>query len=72
LTRNQYVSATTIGIAMSTTMPSRGSRWSRIAEIATTEMSEVITDVNPVASRSFKASMSEVSREMMRPEVYRS
>jgi len=41
----------------------------RIAEIATTEITDVITDVRPVASSSFRASMSEVSLEMMRPDV---
>ncbi len=43
-----------------------------MTEIATTEISEVITEVSPVASSSFNASTSEVRREMMRPEVYRS
>jgi hypothetical protein len=63
------VSATTTGTGDQTTMPSRTSRWSRIAEIATTEMSEVITEVSPVASRSLSASMSDVRREMIRPDV---
>ena len=37
--------------------------------IATTEMSEVMTEVSPVASSSLSASISDVSLEMMRPEV---
>jgi hypothetical protein len=37
--------------------------------IATTEISDVMTEVRPVARSSLSASMSEVSREMMRPEV---
>ncbi len=37
--------------------------------IATTEISDVITEVSPVASSSLSASMSEVRREMMRPDV---
>src|SRR5438552_18565651 len=72
LARNQYVSTSTIGIATSATSPSRTSRWMRIAELATTEISEVITDVSPVARSSFSASMSEASHEMMRPDVERS
>ncbi len=61
-----------MGIAISATRPRRTSRWMRIAEIATTDINEVITDVSPVASSSLSASMSEVRREMIRPDVYRS
>jgi hypothetical protein len=37
--------------------------------IATTDSTDVIADVRPVASSSFSASMSDVSREMIRPDV---
>ena len=69
LFRNQYVSASTSGIATSVTSPSRGSSRMRITVIATTEMTDVITEVSPVASSSLRASISDVSREMMRPDV---
>ena len=57
------------GIATNVTRPRRVSRWSRIAVIATTESTDVTTEVRPVASSSLRASTSEVSREMMRPDV---
>ncbi len=69
MTRNQYVNPRTSGIAISATIPSRASRWRRITVIATTEISDVITEVSPVASSSLSASMSDVSLEMMRPDV---
>ena len=56
-------------MATSATTPRRGSRWMRIAVIAITDSSEVTTEVRPVASSSFSASTSDVSREMMRPDV---
>ena len=63
------MSASTSGIATRVTSPSRGSSRMRITVIATTEMTDVITEVSPVASSSLSASMSDVSREMMRPDV---
>src|SRR5579864_9525547 len=72
LWRNHQVSASTSGMATRVTTPSRASRWTRITVIATTESSDVTTEVSPVASSSLSASTSEVRREMMRPDVYRS
>ena len=56
-------------MATNVTSPRRVSRRMRMTVIATTESRDVTTDVSPVASSSFSASTSEVSREMMRPDV---
>jgi len=69
LCRNHAVSTNTNGITTSVTRPRRVSRWRRITVIPTTEITDVRTEVRPVASSSLSASMSDVRREMMRPDV---